>query len=90
MTSLTMSPERACVLLSGIKEFQGLDCTELQPVAQSCRWYRYSEGQEIIRYRDQTTDAFFIVQGTVRVTYYSPEGQEVILCDLSAGEMFGN
>ncbi|MEP6878894.1 MAG: Crp/Fnr family transcriptional regulator [Nitrosospira sp.] len=89
MTSLTMSPERACVLLSGIKEFQGLDCTELQPVAQFCHWHRYSAGQEIIRYRDQTTDAFFIVQGAVRVTYYSPEGQEVILCDLSAGEMFG-
>ncbi|MEP6879447.1 MAG: Crp/Fnr family transcriptional regulator, partial [Nitrosospira sp.] len=89
MTTLNMLPERACTLLSGIKEFKDLQRSDLQSVAQSCRWHRYPAGQEIIRYRDQTTDAFFIVQGTVRVTYYSPAGQEVILCDLSAGEMFG-
>jgi CRP-like cAMP-binding protein len=30
-----------------------------------------------------------LVQGSIRVTHYSPAGHEVILCDLSAGEIFG-
>lgn len=57
--------------------------------ATACQWYRYEIDNEIVRYRDQSNSAFFIVQGEVRVMYHSVSGQEVILCDLAAGEMFG-
>jgi len=77
------------VLLSNIKEFSSLSPEDLQQLAKSCRWRRHVQGQEIVRYDDLTTDTFFLVQGEIRVTHYSPSGHEVILCDLSAGEMFG-
>lgn len=58
-------------------------------MAALCQWYRYEIDNEIIRYRDQSNSAFFIVQGEIRVMYHSVSGQEVILCDLPSGEMFG-
>lgn len=81
--------ERACVMLAVIKEFQNLSPEELEVVAGHCQWHRYEVGEDVIRYHDKTDSTFFIVQGIIRITYYSPSGHEVILCDLSSGEMFG-
>lgn len=49
----------------------------------------YAVGEEIVRYHDQSNSVFFILEGEVRIHYYALSGDEVILCDLSAGEMFG-
>jgi CRP-like cAMP-binding protein len=76
-------------MLSVIKEFKHLSPKEIEMVAATCQWHRYDAGNEIVRYRDHTNSAFFIVQGEIRVMYHSLSGQEVILCNLSTGEMFG-
>ncbi len=76
-------------MLSIVKEFQGLSLAELGGVAQVCCWHRYSAGEAIVRYHDSTNSAFLVIQGEIRVTYHALSGHEVILCDLSAGEMFG-
>jgi CRP/FNR family transcriptional regulator, cyclic AMP receptor protein len=88
-STLNITPERARVLLSSIKELGGLSLEDLQQVTDSCHWRSYVPEQEIVRYQDPSTEVFFLVQGSLRVTHYSPSGHEVILCDLSAGEMFG-
>lgn len=84
-----ISPDRACVFLSAIKEFKNLSLLNLEAIAQVCHWHRYEEGEEIVRYHDQSNSVFLITQGEVRVNYYSMSGKEVILCDLPAGEIFG-
>lgn len=89
MTPINITAERAVRLLAGIKEFHNLSSEELEIVVRHCRWHRYAAGEDIIRYQDDTNSTFFIVQGVIRVTYYSVSGHEVILCDLSTGEMFG-
>jgi CRP-like cAMP-binding protein len=89
MPIIQIPPERAIVLLAGIQEFSSLSSEDLHRVAEYCRWHRYVPEQEIVRDQDSTTDAFFLVQGSLRVTHYSSSGQEVILSDLSAGDMFG-
>lgn len=81
--------DRAVAMLSSIKEFQNLHPKDVEMAATVCQWYRYEIDNEIVRYRDKSNSVFFIVQGEVRVMYHSVSGQEVILCDLSAGEMFG-
>ena len=81
--------ERAGVMLAMVKEFQDLPAADLEGVAENCQWHRYLPGENVIQYHDSTTNVFFILQGVLRVTYYSSLGHEVILCDLSAGEMFG-
>lgn len=88
-TTRQISAERASILLSVIKEFQELSSADLTKVARVCHWHRYEPNESIVRYHDSSNSAFFIVQGEIRVTYHSLSGHEVILCDLLAGEMFG-
>ena len=76
-------------MLSTIKEFQNLSSKELDMVADVCHWHRYEAGEDIVRYHDSSNSVFFIIQGEIRVTYHSLSGHEVILCDLPAGELFG-
>lgn len=89
MTIIHVSTERARMLLTAVKDFQLFSPSNLDDVAQHCRWHQYGAGQEVVRYHESTTNTFFIIHGSIRVTYYSLLGQEVILCDLSEGEMFG-
>ena len=89
MVNLHMADERAVGMLVAIKEFQSLQISDLAKVAACCRWHQYTENEEIVRYHETTTNTFFIIHGSIRVTYYSLSGQEVILGDLSNGEMFG-
>ncbi len=84
-----ISVERACAMLSTIKEFRALSSTDLAEIGSACHWRRYDEGEEIIRFHDDSNSVFFIAQGEIRVTYHSLSGHEVILCDLPTGEMFG-
>ncbi|SFW31937.1 Crp/Fnr family transcriptional regulator [Nitrosovibrio sp. Nv17] len=89
MTTLDIPIERARILLTAIAEFADLPPAELEAISHPCRWYRYAAEEHIIRYQDTTNSAFFIIQGAIRVTYYAVSGREVILCDLSGGDMFG-
>ncbi len=86
---MTISDDRACAYLSRIKEFNALSSADLLEIARACHWCRYKENVEIIRFHDNSNSVFFIAQGEIRVTFNSLSGQEVILCDLSPGEMFG-
>ncbi|MEK6736282.1 MAG: cyclic nucleotide-binding domain-containing protein, partial [Pseudomonadota bacterium] len=89
MTTRHIPPDRASAMLASIKEFQTLSVADMEAIAQVCHWHRYEAGEEIVRYHDDSNSVFFITQGEMRVTYYSISGQEVILCDLPAGEIFG-
>ncbi|MEO6564375.1 MAG: Crp/Fnr family transcriptional regulator [Nitrosospira sp.] len=89
MQIISLSVERARALLATIKDLQPLPTHDLNAVAERCRWHQYAAGDEVVRYHENTTNTFFIIHGSIRVTYYSLSGQEVILCDLSGGEMFG-
>ncbi|NBQ69598.1 MAG: Crp/Fnr family transcriptional regulator [Nitrosomonadaceae bacterium] len=89
MSMANIPPERAIAMLTAIKEFQQLSPEAMAKIVATCQWYRYDAGNEIVRYRDHTNSVFFITQGEIRVTYHSLSGQEVILCNLSAGDMFG-
>lgn len=89
MPGLNIAIERAVSMLPAIKEFQKLSAIDLAAVAQHCRWHQYVANEEVVRYHENTTNTFLIIHGSIRVTYYSLSGQEVILCDLSGGEMFG-
>ena len=86
---MPISIDRACAMLSTIREFKTLSSPDLVEIANACHWHRYDPGKEIIRFHDNSNSVFFIAQGEIRVTYHSLSGHEVILCDLSAGEMFG-
>ena len=89
MIASDITPEHASALFAMIREFKGLHPTDLASLASCCHWHHYNAGEHIIGYQDNTTHTYFIVQGEIRVTYFSSSGQEVILCDLATGEIFG-
>lgn len=72
-----------------IREFRDFSTNEIELVAQLCHQQHYAAGEEIVRYHDHTNSVFFILKGAIRIHYYALSGDEVILCDLPAGEMFG-
>lgn len=76
-------------LLKIIHEFRPMSAADIDSIGNRCRWQRYSAGDVVLRYQDTSDSIFFIIEGTVRLTYYALSGQEVILGDLIAGDMFG-
>ena len=76
-------------LLGVIQEFHALAPADLDSIGSRCRWQRFRAGDVVLRHQDASDSIFFIIEGTVRLTYYAVSGQEVILGDLIAGEMFG-
>jgi CRP-like cAMP-binding protein len=76
-------------LFRNIKEFHDFSSLDLEKTAQSCHQQHHVAGEEIVRYHDHTNSVFFILKGAIRINYYAVSGDEVILCDLPAGEMFG-
>ena len=75
--------------LSGVELFDSLGDSDRDALARLCRWQRYAAHQYIIGHQDETNDVYFIVDGRVRVTVFSPSGKEVSFADLPAGKSFG-
>ena len=50
---------------------------------------RFAEGALVLDFEDASSDVYFIVSGEVRVVIRTPNGKEMLLADLGAGEFFG-
>lgn len=74
---------------ANIREFKDFSTNEIELVARLCHQQHYVANEEVVRYHDHTNSVFFILKGANRIHYYALSGDEVILCDLPAGEMFG-
>jgi len=75
--------------LSGVALLCDLSPEELKSVAKNCRWRNYGAHEQIIDRQSEATDAFFVIEGRVRVVNYSISGREITLDDLAAGAHFG-
>jgi CRP-like cAMP-binding protein len=75
--------------LSNIRILAGLTSVERRDFEMSCRWRRFSAGEQIIDQMDETRDVYFITQGRVRIVNFTVLGKEVALEDLGEGEYFG-
>ena len=58
-------------------------------IAAVCKWREFDAGEQILSYRDPSTDVFLLGAGKVRVIIYSAEGKAVVFTDLRPGAMFG-
>ena len=61
----------------------------LAEASRHARWRRAQPGEAVIDYDDTSDDVFLIISGTVRIAVHSASGQEVILGEAAAGEIFG-
>lgn len=53
------------------------------------RWYTYDAGALVFDFDDETSDVYFIVEGTVRVLARAPNGKERLLGEIGEGQFFG-
>ena len=82
-------PDNVLEDLSNIDLMVELELGEREKIEASCSFKHYDEQEQIIDRQSETTDVFFIVQGTVRVVNYSLSGREITLDDLTQGYYFG-
>jgi CRP/FNR family transcriptional regulator, cyclic AMP receptor protein len=77
------------VALTTFPFFSGADPDALAALLPTARWQSVAPEEMVLDFGDTTNDVFIIAEGEVRVTVRTPLGQEVILGDLSRGEVFG-
>ena len=80
----------AALALHSIAVFREISLEECAAIAERCGGRQYANGEEIISYRDQTNDVYFIVSGDVRATIFTYSGKKVSFRDIGAGNVFGN
>ena len=75
--------------LSRFPLFREVEAAQLAATSRQVRWRRAQPGEVVIDFDDTSDDVFLIISGTVRVAVHSASGQEVILGELGAGDIFG-
>lgn len=71
-----------------ISLFKPLDTVERRALERDCTWRRYHANEVIIDDRDEGSDLYIVVRGSLRASV-TIAGQEMILRDIRAGEYFG-
>lgn len=84
-----MSRHEQITSLRRLPILAGLSDAAVERVAQSCLWRGHEAGEQIVGYRDPSTDVYFLVTGRARAIMYSSEGKAVIFVDLHPGTIFG-
>lgn len=75
--------------LSRIQLFEGLPADMIATVAGQCRWDGFHVGDQIFDKDSDTLDVYFVQRGGVRILNTGPDGREVALADIPAGQYFG-
>lgn len=85
-------PRRAAITrdtLLALDLFRDLSAADRTAIAARCAGAQYRAGENIVLQRDARRDVFFIVSGSVRVSFHSKPGKDVQFRVETAGECFG-
>jgi len=72
-----------------ISLFEKLEVADLSRIAGLCAISSHEKHSQIMGEQDQTTDVFFILAGSVRISSYTEGGREVIFTEMTGGDIFG-
>src|SRR6478609_4784818 len=75
--------------LKGIRILSSLDSAEITALNLRCYWRRVQSNEWLIHQGHGGTEAYFLVDGAMRIIISTPGGSDVILADLKAGDYFG-
>lgn len=77
------------ILLKGIKIFEGLTVSELAAVASVTQEKEVPAGETVIREGEPGDSLYLVVSGEVSVSKATPDGKEIELDKIKAGDYFG-
>ena len=89
MKSERPQPFDSIASLKKIELFDCLDDAACDRVSKLIKWRQYRKGTEVLPYKGESTDVYFIASGRVRITIYSFSGKEISYQELGPGKMFG-
>ncbi len=69
--------------------FTSLDDAAIDLVSNLVKWKQFRKGVEVIPYKDNSDDVYFMASGRVRITIFSFAGKEISYQELGPGEVFG-
>jgi CRP-like cAMP-binding protein len=69
--------------------FAELDDDTLGRVVGRCSVSSRPRNTQILSFRDESNDVFFILEGRIQVKNYSEHGREFIFSEIGAGQIFG-
>lgn len=72
-----------------VELFSGVADETLDDLAARCRTRRFEAGALVLHHNEDSTDLFFVLEGSVRVVVYSASGKSVVFRDVREGDMFG-
>src|SRR5438045_53469 len=87
--SSTTSPSAIDPSALRVSFFAGLSDEQLEDLALRTRRRRYAKGDVIFLRGDPGNTLYIIEAGTVKIALSSPDGKEIMLALLSAGDFFG-
>jgi CRP/FNR family cyclic AMP-dependent transcriptional regulator len=79
----------ACAAMARSPLFQGIEPAELTRIAETMGRRRYRRQEVIFHEGDPGDSLHIVVDGRVKITRQSLEGEEAIIATLAAGETFG-
>ncbi len=89
MTSLSTSATALPVYLSSLTLFSGISQASLEKLAAASRLRKVSKGQ-VIFFQSDPGDAVYLVRsGSIAIQLVHPDGREMIINEINAGELFG-
>lgn len=89
MTATRFGLELACAAMARSPLFHGIDDDELTRIAQTMTRRRFRRDEVIFHEGDPGDSLHVVVEGRVKITRESAEGEEAIVVILSAGDSFG-
>lgn len=84
-----MSERTECQRLADARPFVGLDAAAIEEAALAGRHRQLGQGDTIFRQGEPADELFVLLQGRVKVTQVTPDGQQVVVRFLGPGEMLG-
>src|ERR1700741_528277 len=88
MTPINMTEDNG-KLLGKCQLFSGIDAQVLNALASHAYRQRFAAGEQIFQIGSPSQSLMAVCTGTVRITFPSSKGKEIILSDLTNGEVFG-
>jgi CRP-like cAMP-binding protein len=76
-------------LVANLSMFAGLAPAEQEELLREARSVRYSKDSNVFEQGDEADRFFLLLHGHLRVEKTTPQGQQVIVRYVSAGELFG-
>jgi CRP-like cAMP-binding protein len=76
-------------LVADLPMFAGLEDSDLEAILKEAQSVRYPKGSSVFQQDDEAHSFFILLHGHLRVMKVTPDGQQVVVRFVTAGEMFG-